>query len=149
MHYSQEDLDRLNRELKIKSLFFIIAFVLYLVLSVYFVIARLQLICTLVTLIVLPVYFFLFAVFLLPPLRYHRFLRDVFEARRHDRELIFLRVEPDIDVRDGVRFRPIIVLDEEGFEHRLYWDELKPLPSFEEGQVLHLTTFGQSIVAVE
>jgi hypothetical protein len=149
MHYSREDLDRLNRELKKKGVLFGVVLALYIALSVYFVIARLQLLCTIVSLIVLPVYFFLFAVFLLPPIRYHRFLRDVFEARRHERELVFLRSEPDADVRDGVRFRPIIVLDEDGFEHRLYWDELKPLPPLEEGQKLKLTTFGQSIVALD
>lgn len=149
MHYSQEDFKLLGGELRRKGFLFGGIFAVYLAFSIYCVIARLEMACTIVSAIFLPIFFFFFCVYLMPPIRYHRFLRDVFESRRHERELIFLRYEPDIDVREGVRFYPVIVLDNEGYEHRLYWDELKERLPLVEGQEIRVTTFGQNIVALE
>ena len=149
MHYTQQDRARLSKELGIKGAVFGLIFAAYVAFCAYCLSARLQLVCQLVSLVGLAAYFFFFSVYLLPPLRYRRFLKDVFEARRHERELTFVRVEPDLDVREGLRFHPVIVLDDEGFEHRLYWDERKPLTELTPGQPVRLTVFGQVIVAMD
>lgn len=149
MHYTQQDIQQNKQELNKKGLCFLAALLLYLAASIYFVIARQQFACTLFSLVILPGIFFCFAVYLLPPLRYARFLRDVFEARRHEHRFTFTHFEPDLNTRDGVSFYPMIVTDDEGFEHRLYWDSQKPLPTLTQGQQITVTTFGQSIVELE
>ena len=99
-----------------------------------------------------------FAIFyydlMIRPLRcYERHLEHALHGRNHEMALEFLRVEPELSLVDGVRFRGLTFLgdpDKHGVrETGLYWDAELPLPEFVPGQSLTVRYYDRCITGYQ
>ena len=149
MEYTAEDYSAIKKEVNKKlAIFAVIAGVIIGCIGVMFWL-RWQAACYWATFIVGGAYIFFAYIYLVPPVRYRRFLNEVANGQQRITEVRFLRFEEGEDVRDGLPFRGCITEDGEGYQHRYYWDVQKPLPEIEEGVAIRLTTYGQSIKKME
>lgn len=149
MEYTSNDFAALKREVTRKLLLFGFFAAAYLGGCLAFFVLRWEAACSLFTLFAGAVLIFFIYVYLAPPLRYRSFLKEMQRGQQRVGKGELVRVEQDEDVRDGLPFRPLITLDENGFEHRYYWDVQKPLPQIQPGAKLIVTTYGQNIKKLE
>lgn len=149
MEYTQQDYDAIKSEVNKKLLLFgLIAAAAAAVTTVLFV-QRIQWACYLFTFFAMSALAFFIFIYLVPPLRYRKFIKEMNAGQQRVNELRFICIEEGEDVRDGLPFRPFIAEDAEGYQHRYYWDVQKPLPEIKEGTMVRLTTYGQSIKKME
>jgi len=91
--------------------------------------------------------------FCAPLLRYGRLVRSALSGRSHEKELEFVRVDPDPSVVDGVTRRCITFLgdpDKHGSrEMTLYWDAELPLPQWTQGETVNILYNGRSIIGFQ
>ena len=91
--------------------------------------------------------------FCAPLARYRRLVRTALSGRNHERDLEFLRLEPDRSVVDGVACSSLIFLgdpDRHGSrEMLLYWDRELPAPDLEPGAVYTVKYTGKNIIGIQ
>lgn len=87
----------------------------------------------------------------LPWIRYNKFLRNMQEGRRRVTECYYMDIAGRVRIVDGVQIHDVNAsLDEKGEDARLfYWDDDKPLPNFEKGQKIRITSYGNFITDIE
>ena len=92
-------------------------------------------------------------IFCAPLVRYRRLVRTALSGRSHERDLEFLRVEPDRSVVDGVACSSLIFLgdpDKHGSrEMLLYWDQELPLPELRPGEIYSVRFTGKNIIGIQ
>ena len=149
MEYTKEDFGAVKSEINKKLLIFGLLTVAYIGICALLFVRRMELACTLFTFFAgAPLIFFIY-VYLVPPVVYRRFLKEMHKGQQRENFGDFARIEEDVAVRDGLNFLPLIIIGEEGFEHRFYWDVQKPTPDIAVGARLKITTYGQSIKKLE
>ncbi|MGI5900167.1 MAG: hypothetical protein ACOX8S_09655 [Christensenellales bacterium] len=149
MEYNQKDYNALKIELNKKLLLFGLIMAIYIAGCSALFSMRLQFACMSFTFIVGSVIIFFAYIYLVPPLKYRKFLREMNSGQQRENIGDFMRIEEDQAIREGLPFYPFITIDEEGFEHRYYWDAQKPLLQIEPGTKVKITTYGQSIKRLE
>ena len=91
--------------------------------------------------------------FCAPLARYRRLVRTALSGRNHEKDLEFLRLEPDRSVVDGVACSSLIFLgdpDRHGSrEMLLYWDREIPMPDLEPGKVYTVKYTGKNITGIQ
>lgn len=96
---------------------------------------------------------FFWDLFCAPLSRYRRLVRSALTARHHDKEMEFVRIEPEPSAVDGVSCRGMIFLgdpDKHGSrETLLYWDQELPLPELEAGRVYTVRYTGKNIIGIQ
>ena len=164
--YTEEELNQLSRRIKRRSIitlivslpffaFFITCFVMHLrvspsnpgpiaddTLKVYAIIACIIAVCILV---------FGFS-FMIRPLRsYRNHIQTSLFGRSREATYRFLRLEPDLSVIDGITFHSLVFEgepDRHGLsEHMYYWDALKEIPTFSEGEEVSFRFYDRFITA--
>ena len=87
----------------------------------------------------------------MPWIRYNKFLKNMREGRKRTTECYYMDIASSVRVVDGVQIHDVNAsLDEKGEDSRLfYWDDDKPMPEFEKGQKIRITSFGNFITAIE
>ncbi len=145
MEYNQGDYDVLKREINKKLLVFGLVVAAYLTGVSMLFSMRLQFACMSFTFVAGSIIIFFAYIYLVPPLKYRKFLKEMHSGQQRESLGEFVRIEEDETFREGVSFYPFITVDDEGFEHRFYWDAQKPLPQIEPGAKVNVTTYGQSI----
>ena len=92
-------------------------------------------------------------IFCAPLVRYRRLVRSALSGRNHERDLEFLRLEPDRSVVDGVACSSLIFLgdpDKHGSrEMLLYWDQELPMPELKSGEVYTVRYTGKNITGIQ
>lgn len=149
MEYNRSDFSALKSEINKKLLIFGLITAAYLTGGWKLFSMRLQFACMSYSFIVGSIIIFFAYIYLMPPLKYRKFLKEMHNGQQRENLGEFLRIEEDQAVREGLAFYPFITMDEDGFEHRYYWDAQKPLPQIEPGAKLKITTYGQSIKRLE
>ncbi|MGI6172532.1 MAG: hypothetical protein ACOYI8_01380 [Christensenellales bacterium] len=87
----------------------------------------------------------------LPHIRYVLWLKDMRNGL--SRELVgrFVRISPETRLSDGIAVHDMIVTigNTEEDERLFLWDDDKPIPAFEEGQLLRVKSFGNYVIKIE
>ena len=148
MLYTQADFDKNNAEVSKKLRIFGILFAAYIIILGVLFYFRLEALTSIATFVLGCPFIFFAYVYLIPPMKYKKFLKEMQKGREHVNEGCFQGFESAY-LRDGIMVRPMVIIDDEGFEHRSYWDEEKPLPNIEEGVKIKVTTYGQNIKNLE
>ena len=95
---------------------------------------------------------FYIEMFCRPLLDYRKLMVSALSGRSHDRDMEYVRTEPDSSSVDGVSCRSLIFLgdaDKHGSrEMLLYWDEEIPLPVLQEGKTYTVRYTGRNIIAI-
>ena len=95
---------------------------------------------------------FYIEMFCRPLLDYRKLMVSALSGRSHDRDMEYVRTEPDSSSVDGVSCRSLIFLgdaDKHGSrEMLLYWDEEIPLPALQEGKTYSVRYTGRNIIAI-
>jgi len=112
---------------------------------------RIQPLATVAPIIGSWVFYTMWVVLCLPWVRYYKFMCDMKEGRRRVTECYFMDVAGRVRIVDGVQIHDVNAsLDPEGEDLRLfYWDDDKPLPTYEKGQRIRITSYGNFITGVE
>ena len=97
------------------------------------------------------VFYTMWVIRCMPWIRYHRFLCEMKEGRRRVTECYFMDVAGRVRIVDGVQIHDMNAsLDPEGEDLRLfYWDDDKPMPTYEKGQRIRITSYGNFVTGVE
>ena len=150
--YTAEMLESLNRKLKKRWILAGIISALLLAGFVWSVAVRVEWLS--VVLIVLLSVFLIFFIemFCRPLLDYRKLVVSALAGRSHDRDMEYVRTEPDSSSVDGISCRSLIFLgdpDKHGSrEMLLYWDEEIPLPALQEGKTYTVRFTGRNIIAI-
>ena len=150
--YTAEMLESLNRKLKKRWILAGIISALLLAGFVWSVAVRVEWLS--VVLIVLLSVFLIFFIemFCRPLLDYRKLVVSALAGRSHDRDMEYVRTEPDSSSVDGISCHSLIFLgdpDKHGSrEMLLYWDEEIPLPALQEGKTYTVRFTGRNIIAI-
>ncbi len=82
---------------------------------------------------------------LLPHVMYARYLKDLKASLIKQTDGLYCGCDVGVAVRDGVRFHPLTLQDEEGIERLFYLDERFPLPSIAAGAAVTIEHSGQYV----
>ncbi len=87
---------------------------------------------------------------LTPLMRYRKFLREISNGMSHEMVAEFVSFSPDISTHDGVAAHVFEMSEgpkEKGEDLRtFYWDDSKPAPEIQPGEMLRVTSHGGFIV---
>ena len=150
--YSAEMLESLNGKLKKRWILTGVVSALLLAAFVWSVVIRVEWL-SIVLLALLGIFLIFFIeMFCRPLLNYRKLVVSALSGRSHDREMEYVRTEPDVSSVDGVSCLSLIFLgdaDKHGSrEQLLYWDEEIPLPALQEGQSYTVRFTGRNIIAI-
>lgn len=97
------------------------------------------------------VFFTVWTIKTLPWIRYNRFMGEMKDGRRRISEFYYMDVADRVRIVDGVQIHDMNAsVDPEGEDPRLfYWDDEKPLPAFEKGQLVRITSYGNFVTDIE
>lgn len=151
MHYTKEDLAAAKSEATKKTVFSWLYLALLVGGVVTFAILRWQTACSAWVLILGCAGIFLGCTYVLPSLRYNKYLREMMASTRsHIRTGTFTLLEEDESTYEKLPVHALILTDEEGEPHRFYLDVQKSLPEhIQKGDRLTLVTFGQSVKEIQ
>ncbi len=150
--YSAEMLASLDGRLKKRWILLGIISALLLAGFVWSVAVRMEWL-SVVSVVLLGIFLIFFIdMFCKPLLDYRKLVSSALYGRSHERDLEYVRTEPDDSRVDGVSCRSLIFLgdpDRHGSrEQLLYWDAEIPLPALQEGQSCTVRYTGRNIIAI-
>ena len=150
--YSVEMLESLNGKLKKRWILVGIVSALLLAGFVWSAAVRVEWLSVLLVVLIGGFLVFYIEMFCRPLLDYRKLMVSALSGRSHDRDMEYVRTEPDSSSVDGVSCRSLIFLgdaDKHGSrEMLLYWDEEIPLPALQEGKTYTVRYTGRNIIAI-
>ena len=150
--YSAEMLASLDGRLKKRWILLGIISALLLAGFVWSVAVRMEWLSVLLVVLIGGFLVFYIEMFCRPLLDYRKLMVSALSGRSHDRDMEYVRTEPDSSSVDGVSCRSLIFLgdaDKHGSrEMLLYWDEEIPLPALQEGKTYTVRYTGRNIIAI-
>ena len=150
--YSAEMLESLDGKLKKRWILTGVVSALLLAAFVWSVVIRVEWLSVLLLALLGVFLIFFIEMFCRPLLNYRKLVVSALSGRSHDREMEYVRTEPDVSSVDGVSCLSLIFLgdaDKHGSrEQLLYWDEEIPLPALQEGQSYTVRFTGRNIIAI-
>ena len=150
--YTAEMLESLNGTLKKRWILVGIVSALLLVGFVWSAAVRVEWLSVVLVVLIGGFLIFYIEMFCRPLLDYRKLMVSALSGRSHDRDMEYVRTEPDSSSVDGVSCRSLIFLgdaDKHGSrEMLLYWDEGIPLPALQEGKTYSVRYTGRNIIAI-
>ena len=150
--YTAEMLESLNGRLKKRWILVGIVSALLLAGFVWSVAVRAEWLSIVLVVLLGAFLVFYIEMFCRPLLDYRKLMVSALSGRSHDRDMEYVRTEPDSSSVDGVSCRSLIFLgdaDKHGSrEMLLYWDEEIPLPFLQEGTTYTVRYTGRNIIAI-
>ena len=150
--YTAEMLESLNGRLKKRWILVGIVSALLLAGFVWSAAIRVEWLSVLLVVLIGGFLVFYIEMFCRPLLDYRKLMVSALSGRSHDRDMEYVRTEPDSSSVDGVSCRSLIFLgdpDRHGSrEQLLYWDAEIPLPALQEGQSCTVRYTGRNIIAI-
>ena len=150
--YTAEMLESLNGRLKKRWILVGIVSALLLAGFVWSAAVRVEWLSVVLVVLIGGFLVFYIEMFCRPLLDYRKLVVSALAGRSHDRDMEYVRTEPDSSSVDGVSCRSLIFLgdaDKHGSrEMLLYWDEEIPLPALQEGKTYTVRFTGRNIIAI-
>ena len=150
--YTAEMLESLNGTLKKRWILAGIVSALLLAGFIWSAAVRMEWLSVVLVVLLGAFLIFYIEMFCRPLLDYRKLMVSALSGRSHDRDMEYVRTEPDSSSVDGVSCRSLIFLgdaDKHGSrEMLLYWDEEIPLPVLEEGKTYSVRYTGRNIIAI-
>ena len=150
--YTAEMLESLNGRLKKRWILVGIVSALLLAGFVWSAAVRVEWLSVVLVVLIGAFLVFYIEMFCRPLMDYRKLMVSALSGRSHDRDMEYVRTEPDSSSVDGVSCRSLIFLgdaDKHGSrEMLLYWDEEIPLPALQEGKTYSVRYTGRNIIAI-
>ena len=150
--YTAEMLESLNGRLKKRWILVGLVSALLLAGFVWSAAVRVEWLSVVLVVLIGGFLIFYIEMFCRPLLDYRKLMVSALSGRSHDRDMEYVRTEPDSSSVDGVSCRSLIFLgdaDKHGSrEMLLYWDEEIPLPALQEGKTYSVRYTGRNIIAI-
>ena len=162
--YNEQEIDELTARIKrrriisvILSIPFFAAFVLFFVMHLHVTLAEpgpipdntLAILATVSAILGSWVLIFGSSFCVRPLKAYRNHIRNSLHGRSHDATYTFRGIEPDLSVIDHISFRSFVFdgePDKHGItEHMFYWDALRELPAFAEGESITVRYYDRFI----
>lgn len=147
--YTQEDYAAIDRQFKKRSGWVLFSVAMLLTGLIVSFVIRIQWLSVLLMVTTGFLAIFLWGLVLSPLNAYRKFLRDLLGGRKREYSGQFQCFEKLTTMRDGVSFYPFLLTirdaDNEKDERLLYWDSNLPLPQWNEGAQLWVSTFDKSV----
>ena len=152
--YRQEDYADISAQLKKRWIAVAVPAALLLVcVGVSFGLRWPQTVTALLTIAAIFLFIFCFAMFISPVIAYRRHIDHALHGKTHDTEGVFVEMEPDAVVREGLRLYPMTLnvgagIRDDG-DRLFYYDANLPRPDWQKGEGLTLTSYDNRVVAWE
>lgn len=162
--YTEEELSTLSRRVKRRTVISLIASLPFFAAFVVFFIMHLQispsnpgpiaddtlkLLASVACILALCILIFGLSFFVRPIRSYRNHVQTALFGRAREATHCFLHLEPDLSVIDGITFRSLVFEgepDRHGIaEHMYYWDVLKEIPDFAEGEAVTIRFYDRFI----
>lgn len=147
--YTQEDYLVIDRQFKKRSGWVLFSVAMLLTGLIVSFVIRIQWLSVLLMVTTGFLAIFLWDLVLSPLNAYRKFLRDLLGGRKREYSGQFQGFEKLTTMRDGVAFYPFLLTigdaENEKDERLLYWDSNLPLPPWQEGAKLWVSTFDKSV----
>ena len=148
--YKQEDFESINQQFKRRAFLLLLPEIVLLTALVVSFIMRIQWLTVLLLCLMIAVFIFAWGVSLSPLASYRKYLQDLLTGRKRDYIGSFQGFDHDEVIRDGVSFTSFMLNVgnslEQNDDRLLYFDRAFPLPTWQEGLRLHISTFDKSVV---
>ena len=110
-----------------------------------------QTVTALLTIAAIFLFIFCFAMFISPVIAYRRHIDHALHGKTHDTEGVFVEMEPDAVVREGLRLYPMTInvgagIRDDG-DRLFYFDANLPLPAWQIGESITVTAHDKAIGA--
>ncbi|MBQ8555092.1 MAG: hypothetical protein IJ438_04370 [Clostridia bacterium] len=141
--YTEAEHSQLRQQMRRRWIVIAIPCVILLIVMVYSAVIRLEWL-TSAAIIGIGVILIAGYDFAIKPLRcYDRHVDNALHGRTREAELPFVALSEDISVVDGVSYRALTCSDIDGkgrpYDRLFYFDALKTLPDFKEGEMVRIT----------
>ena len=147
--YTQEDYTAIDRQYKRRLLWCLTPVAILLIGLIISFIIRIEWLSALLLIVAGALFIFLWDTVLSPVLAYRKFLRDLLSGRKRDYIGRFQGFESQNIMREGIPCRPFMLNVGDGKNEKddrlLYWDTQMPLPEWQEGMKLRVSTFDKSV----
>lgn len=151
--YSENDMNKINAQLKKRYTLIGAVLTILLVLVIVSLLSRIEWLTMAAVFLFGSFAVFSIDLFCLPLHRYKKLLSSALTGRIHTGSYEFKETESDSSLVDGVACRGLIFLgepDKHGSrEQRFYWDEEQTLPGFQQGEQVTLKYTGKNIIGWE
>ena len=151
--YSDESYVSVDRQLKRRLVLLFAVLAVLLGVFVWAMITRTEWLAALAACLAGCFGIFFADLFCAPLVRYRRLVRSALSGRNHEKNMEFVRTEPDRSMVDGVACSSLIFLgdpDKHGSrEMLLYWDREIPQPDLEPGRIYSVKYTGKNITGIQ
>ena len=151
--YSQQDLQAIKDQIKKRGIILGLICLAIIAVLVFSLIRRNEWLTMLSLIVFGSALIFGIEMFIRPLIRYEKLILSAFSGRSHTETLIYDHPEPDVSAVDGVSCRSLVFLgepDKHGTREQMYyWDELKPLPDWRQGDSMQIRYTGKMILAYQ
>ncbi len=141
--FTDDDKTALSRQMRRRLILMLIPCLVLLGVAIYGMVIRDEMLTNVFGILCGAVAIFVYDLFLRPLLCYRKHLNNVTSQRRRTVELPFCAISSNIDLVDGVNYRALTCMDVDGkgrpYERLFYYDAQKPLPDFQEGEMVRVT----------
>lgn len=147
--YTQQDYQDMTTQWRRRWMWLGLAMLVPLAVLVWSLVRRIQPLTVGITILMACSMLFVHGVSISPVGAYRRYIGGLLSGRNREMEGLFKGFGDQYAVRDGVRFLPLMLnvgAPEEPKDDRLlYWDLNLPLPDWQEGERLWVSSFDKSI----
>lgn len=149
--YTDADLARVDREKNKRLALAFSVLAVAIVAMVIGLVIRIGPLATFGTAVFACLFYAVLELFAMPYVRYARFLRDIKAGLSRETDAEYMSISGEPRMNDGVMFYDFFVRvgPEDEDERLFYYDADKQLPSYQPGQSLHITSYGNFITAIE
>ncbi len=149
--YAEQDLAALRAQLKRRWLALLLPELALLALLVYSLVVRNKALTVICSIVMGCLAVGMITLVIGPLRRYVLFLQEAMQGRQRELEGVLKGLEQHPVLRDGVRFVPFTVNvgrpDEDKDDRLLYWDWNLPLPAWQPGDRLWISSFDKAVLA--
>lgn len=147
--YTLQDLEQINAQKKKRLFVLMLPCLLLLAVLVYSLTIRVQWLTTVVTILLGVVLIFGYTVFLSPLICYARHLNHALHGKTRKTSGYLKEVEEEAVYREGLQVKPMMIsidrIESEEDDRLFYWDANLPLPPWQLGQKITLTSYDKLV----
>ena len=147
--YTQSDLEEISAQLRRRIGLWTLPQLPLMVALIYTLIIRHQVLTTAVSVLMGWIAIFAAGISIAPVAAYRKFLRGLLIGRKRELSGIFKGFDKDTVMRDKVRYVPLMLnvgdIDEPKDDRLFYWDTNLPLPDWQLGDKLWISSHDKSV----
>ncbi len=147
--YTQSDLEQINAQLRRRAGLWALPQLPMLAVLVYSLTIRSQVLTVVISVLMGWIAVFAAGVSITPVAAYRKFIRGLLNGRKRELSGVFKGFDKDTVMRDKVRYLPLMVnvgdISEQKDDRLLYWDANIPLPDWQPGDKLWISSHDKSV----